>query len=71
MKKIILVILIITGYIHAWETTTHRAIDKTAIESRNVGNLIKFIDASGIAGEDYAGGIFEGYGVTYFNTRKI
>lgn len=48
MKKIILAILIVTGYIYAWETTTHRAIDKTAIESGSVGNLIKFIDALGI-----------------------
>jgi len=56
---------------HAWETTTHRAIDKTAIESGSVGNLIKFIDASGIKNEDYKNERFESYGVTYFNTRKI
>ena len=53
------------GYVQAWEVNTHRAIDQTAIKDTSAANLKKFIDASGIAG-----GIFEGYGVTYFNTRR-
>lgn len=39
MKKIILAILIVTGWVNAWETITHRAIDKSAIEG---GRVIKF-----------------------------
>ena len=66
MKKIILTILITTVCIYAWETTTHRAIDKTAIESTSAVNLKYFVKNSGIDSENYENEIFEGYGLTYF-----
>ena len=71
MKKIILTLLLTIGYTQAWEVNTHRAIDQTAIKDTSAENLKKFIDASGIAGEDYAGEIFEGYGMTYFEFREF
>jgi len=68
MKKLIS-ILLTTIVLFGWEINTHRVIDKKAIGKAT--NLNKFIDASGIAGEDYVNERFETYGVTYFNTRKI
>jgi hypothetical protein len=65
MKKILFLMLML-NFLYGWETTTHRAIDKTAIESGNARNLIKFIDASGIKDEDYTNERFESYGLTYF-----
>ena len=66
MKKIIVIALVAIGYANAWEVTTHRAIDKAAIEGGYAKNLKKFIDASGISGTNYKNEDFEGYGLTYF-----
>jgi len=60
MKHLIIVLILVVQLI-AWETTTHRAIDKTAIESKSVVNLKKFVESVNIKNEDYSKEVFEGY----------
>jgi len=36
MKKIVIVIIFALSTLYGWEINTHRAIDKTAIESENI-----------------------------------
>ena len=65
MKKIFLLMIFVVS-LYGWETTTHRAIDKTAIESKAAVNLKKFVEAASIENEKYKDEKFEGYGLTYF-----
>ncbi len=63
MKNIVLIVLL-TVTLFGWETTTHRAIDRKAIESS--ANLSKFIENSKIDTEyKFINEKFEGYGYTY------
>jgi len=49
MKKIILLITVLTNIAYSWEVNTHRAIDKTAIEKAS--NLTNFAIDSNIKGQ--------------------
>ena len=53
MKKLF-VILLITCNLSAWEVTTHRAIDRTALENAQTQNLKNFITDSGLENKDYS-----------------
>jgi len=73
MKKLIFIITLF-NMLNAWETTTHRAIDKTAIEAGGRGNLSKFIANAGIVNQNYYREVFETYtnkrtgsSITYFD----
>lgn len=59
-KMLIFILLTIVGF--AWETTTHRAIDRIAIQnSFENGNLKIFLQNSNIATQKYDKEIYEGY----------
>jgi len=64
MKKIIVLILI-TINLFAWEINTHRAIDRKAIE--NSQNLTSFLNASGLKNYVFKQDAinFDGYNTTY------
>jgi len=64
MKRIMIICMLVTS-INAWETTTHRAIDKTAIS--NAHNLTSFLTTSGLKNYTFNRNSigFEGYGMTY------
>ena len=65
MKKLIL-ILLTTVVLFGWETTTHRAIDRKAIEKST--NFYTFVKMSGIdTTYKYLNEEFLGYGVSYFD----
>jgi len=69
MKKIVIVIIFALSTLYGWEINTHRAIDKTAIESKKISNLNKFLMDSKL--QDYIfekeAINFEGYGMTYID----
>ena len=49
MRKVVLIMVLVTAFIYSWEINTHRAIDRKAIEwSLISGNLKTFIKNSGI-----------------------
>ncbi|WP_428739774.1 hypothetical protein [Sulfurimonas sp.] len=64
MKKLLIIILISIN-LFAWEINTHRAIDKEAIDKAS--NLGAFIDNTGVGSENYINEVFEGYNRTYID----
>jgi len=65
MKKIILLITVLSNIAYSWEVNTHRAIDKTAIEKAS--NLTDFAKDANIKNISYQKADFEDYEMTYFN----
>ena len=53
MKKIILLITVLSNIAYSWEVNTHRAIDKTAIEKAS--NLTDFAKDANIKNISYQG----------------
>ena len=50
MKKIVIIIALALSIAYGWEINTHRAIDKTVIESEEVSNLNKFLEDTNLQG---------------------
>jgi hypothetical protein len=57
MKKIILIFVGMVNLLSAWEVTTHRAIDRTALMEVGKQNLKYFVDSVQISNEDYTGSV--------------